>query len=87
MRTEQEMFPLIEQWQESGLTKKQFAKEHNIHEKTFLYWYYKYVGKTTSSKSKVQKASFIELQNNQPTEKNLHMEIVLENGVTIRIYK
>ncbi|MDA3883289.1 MAG: hypothetical protein PF481_08380 [Bacteroidales bacterium] len=87
MRTEQEMFPLIEQWQESGLTKKQFAKEHNIHEKTFYYWQYKYARKTTSSISKEQKASFIEIQNNQSTERNLHMEIALEKGVTIRIYK
>jgi len=86
MRTEQEMFPLVEQWQKSGLTKKQFALNHNINDKTFIYWHYKYIRKQSLPISDKKPISFIELEPYKQSQ-TLHLEIALENGVTVRIYK
>lgn len=36
------MFELIEQWQQSGLSQKQFIIEHDIKLATFGYWVKKY---------------------------------------------
>jgi hypothetical protein len=38
MSTQEKMFGVIEQWFNSGLTKKQFLIDHQISEATFNYW-------------------------------------------------
>ena len=39
---EQEMFSLIEKWQESNLNQQAFCQEHEITYSKFLYWLKKY---------------------------------------------
>lgn len=38
----QEMYDLVEQWHQSGMSQKQFSAEHNIKLPTFMYWVKKY---------------------------------------------
>jgi transposase-like protein len=42
VRTEVEMFPLVESWQKSGLTQKQFSQQHQISDQVFYYWVARY---------------------------------------------
>ena len=41
-RTEEAMFPLVEQWQSSGQTQKAFCGEHDISVSVFAYWLRRY---------------------------------------------
>jgi hypothetical protein len=41
-RTKEEMFPVIEAWQNSGLSKRAFCEEQGIVESVFFYWSKKY---------------------------------------------
>lgn len=41
-RTKEDMFPVIEAWQHSGLSKKSFCKQQGIIKSVFFYWYKKY---------------------------------------------
>jgi GT2 family glycosyltransferase len=41
-RTKEEMFPVVEAWQQSGLSKKSFCEEQVIIKSVFLYWVRKY---------------------------------------------
>ena len=36
------MFPLVESWQKSGLTQKEFSQQHQINEQVFYYWVSRY---------------------------------------------
>jgi len=42
MRTSEEMFPVVEHWQKSGMGKQRFAKKHGIGYGTFQYWCSRY---------------------------------------------
>ena len=37
-----QMFEMIEQWQQSGLTKKSFCEQQSIKHHSFFYWYRRY---------------------------------------------
>ena len=37
-----ELFHLVEKYQKSGLSQKQFCEEHHLPKATFLYWLKKY---------------------------------------------
>ena len=41
-RTREEMFPVVEAWQDSGLSKKAFCEERGIIKSLFFYWCKKY---------------------------------------------
>lgn len=41
-RTREEMFPVVESWQESGLSKTVFCKERGIIKSVFFYWCKRY---------------------------------------------
>ena len=42
VKTEVQMFPLVESWQKSGLTQKQFSQQPQISEQVFCYWVSRY---------------------------------------------
>ena len=41
-KTDREMYPLVEQWLESGETQLTFCDSHNLTISTFSYWVRKY---------------------------------------------
>jgi hypothetical protein len=47
MRTEEMMFPIVEQWKESGLSIKAFAAIQGLNNFSFQYWCKKYKAKNT----------------------------------------
>ncbi len=42
VKTEAEMFPLVESWQKSGLTQKAFSQKHQLTNQVFCYWIARY---------------------------------------------
>lgn len=56
VRTDQEMFPLVESWLESGLTQKQFSQQHGVSEHVFCYWVSRYRKGHPADKTKQQSA-------------------------------
>ncbi len=42
VKTAAEMFPLVERWQKSGLTQKEFSQQHGVSEHVFYYWVSRY---------------------------------------------
>lgn len=56
-RTAKEMFPLVKQYQSSGLNKTSFCDRHGLNLAVFHYWYRKY-----EEQKDEQAMSFIELE-------------------------
>ena len=42
VKTAAKMFPLVENWQKSGLTQKEFSQQHRISDQVFYYWVSRY---------------------------------------------
>jgi transposase-like protein len=38
MRTQETMFKIVEEYEKSGLSQKQFARQHELNLSTFTYW-------------------------------------------------
>jgi len=55
---EKEMFFIIEDWQRSKISQKQFCREHNLAYHHFHYWYRKYRDRQTAPAS----PAFLELK-------------------------
>jgi transposase-like protein len=56
----QQKLAMIEDWQQSGLSQKQYCLQHNIAYHTFYYWYKRY--RTASGDSTENKSPFVSLQ-------------------------
>jgi len=74
MRTQETMFKLVEEYENSGLTQKEFARQHEIKLPTFTYWLRK--------KRSTAASGFLELR--PPQELDDCLEIHYPNGVRIR---
>lgn len=75
-KTESEMYPLMERWEESLTPRTVFCEEHKIPLSTFSYWRSRYL------RSKEQEPSgFVKLE----PEWLLSLEIVYPNGVKVRL--
>ncbi|MHB2149757.1 IS66 family insertion sequence element accessory protein TnpA [Calditrichota bacterium LG25] len=74
----QEMFKIIEAYEQSGQTQRAFCKERELAFTTFLYWLRKY------RKEKTKSASFIPL-NILNRDSNSHYRIDLPNGIIIHL--
>jgi hypothetical protein len=58
----QQMFSIIEQWRQSGLTQKAYCIQNNIAYHVFHYWYKCYRDKRATSVNR--QSSFVQLQVN-----------------------
>lgn len=69
-RIKEAMYPIIEQWQSSGLNKQTFCDQHGIAKSVFFYWHKKY-------KADQEPGGFlpIKIGNNSPTSLVSKIEI------------
>jgi hypothetical protein len=77
------MFKLIEKWQKSELSQKQFSIENNLNVHTMSYWVQRY------NKSKISKTGFAALTfapEPEPANYSPKIEIELAGGIIVRIY-
>jgi len=81
MRTSEEMFPVVEDWLQSGLTQKSYSQQHQLPGHVLPYWVGKY--RKTQSATDQKTSSFIRLT--PPAAPSMHsIEIVLPTGVVVR---
>jgi hypothetical protein len=81
MRTAEEMFPVVEDWLESGLTQKEYSQQHQLAKHILPYWAGRY--RKTHPSSDQETCSFIRLST--PSAPSVDgMEVVLPTGVVIR---
>jgi hypothetical protein len=78
----QEMYNLVEQWQQRGISQKQFSDEHDIKLATFMYWVKKY---------RIQKQcepgfARVELSQHSLSSTTARIEIALADGLVVRIF-
>ena len=97
MSKKEQMFALVEQWRESGLTRTSFANQHGFGSESFNYWckkQYNEVVKPQSPikpplQSSVKSPDFIELASGldiNPKSQPIRMELELPGGIHIKIY-
>jgi len=78
----QQMFHHIEQWQQSGLSQKQYCGEHHLRYHVFHYWYKRY----RQARATPPEAGFLPLQLNAATLTGVHSELVLVDGRRLLFY-
>ena len=80
---ESAMFKLIEKWQKSELSQKQFSMENNLNVHTMSYWVQRY------NKSKISNTGFAAVTfapEPEPAICSPRIEIELAGGIVVRIY-
>lgn len=77
------MYELVQQWQQSGKTQKQFSEENHIRLHTFIYWVQKYRQSNTPDQGF---ASLTISQENGVVPSTPKVEIELTGGIVVRIY-
>ena len=83
IRTEKEMFPLVEEWLTSGLTQKEFGQRNGLALHIMPYWvarYRKVHGPTQPTPATA--TGFVQLSTPQATVSP--MEVALPSGAVIR---
>ena len=78
----QEMYNLVEQWQQSGVSQKQFSAENNIKRPTFMYWVKKY----RMNKQDDPGFARIDLSHHSLQSTMARIEIALADGLVVRIF-
>ena len=97
MSKKEQMFALVEQWRESGLTRSVFANQHGLGSQSFDYWCQKQNNEVVQPKSLVKTSPmsssrpsrFVELISDPdicPKPQLLRLELELAGGIRIRIY-
>lgn len=79
-RTSQEMYPLVEQWQQTDLTQKEFSAQHQITPHAFGYWVNKYRKEHEQKNTSASSGSFIALT----AQTTAGVEVIFPTGVMIR---
>lgn len=77
MSRQEEMFRLVEEYRNSGLSAKAFASKSNISNSTFGYWVRK-------KKSLEQNSGFVEIKPGK-TSGAMEVELIFPNGVQLRM--
>ena len=77
-----EMYNLVEQWQQCGMSQKQFSAEHNIKLPTFMYWVKKY----RMNKQDDPGFARVELSQHNFSSTTARIEIALADGLVVRIF-
>src|SRR5450759_325990 len=80
----EQMFKLIEQWQQSSLTQNAFCQQQSIKYHVFHYWYKRYREQHAGPQSNV--ASFVKLQIAKPATSG-SVEIYFPGGVRLLFHE
>lgn len=98
MGKKEQMFALVEQWRESGMTRKSFANQHGFESESFNYWCKKQYNevvkvdqliKIPSQSSRAAVPGFVELTSGldmNDQAQPVRMELELPGGIHIKIY-
>ena len=86
MDNKEEMFRFVEQWRDSGLTRRAFAIKNELKVSTFYYWCTKHYRDVLKPSKETSFVEFAELSN--PVNENIQPKVELEfpDGLRIKIY-
>ena len=86
-RTSVEMYPLVEAYISSSLSRIAFCQEHNLPVSALNYWQTKY-RKSMAPNPQKQSSSFLPVEVRKPESvaNQALMELVLESGIRLRFY-
>jgi hypothetical protein len=83
IRTESEMFPLVESWLKSGITQKEFSQRQGLAPHLMPYWVARYRKVHQPTQSTPTPASgFVQLSTSKATIN--YMEVAFPSGTVIR---
>ena len=80
-RNSQQMFPLVEQFEESKLTQKEFCSQYDLPLPVFQYWLKKF--RSISNKQPQPVFIPLDVSNEKPDDGLMHIR--LPNGIVITI--
>ncbi|NJO91971.1 MAG: hypothetical protein HC831_25625 [Chloroflexia bacterium] len=85
MMQQEKMYALVEQWESSGLSKKEFSLKEGVSYDSFLYWAQKYNREINLAKrSSCSREIFVPLQVEYPVNmQEQPVEITYPNGVKL----
>ncbi len=86
-RNEATMFALIANRDESGLSVKDFCKRYNLSAGIYYYWQKKYRDKNKQVDVKQGGFAVLQLDKLPGAAGNLSAELVLPNGIRVRLYQ
>lgn len=80
-RRASEMFPLIQEWEDSGLSQKAFCNAHEIKPHVFWYWLRRYrdQGPLVNRES----SGFVSVQKDRPSAESVMAEIIYPDGTRL----
>jgi transposase-like protein len=87
-RTSSEMYPMMELYEESGMTQKQFCEEMDLVPHAFTYWLTKYRKSKRSIENTDLAGKFVELEVEAPKMKSKllrYMRIKYPDGTLIEV--
>lgn len=82
IRTQKEMFPLVEEWLKSGITQKEFSQRHGLALHLMPYWVGRYRKAHPLTASTPATSKFIRVS--APEVTVTPMEVVLPSGAVMR---
>lgn len=80
-RTASEMFPLVELWQTSGQTQKEFCQEQGLKAHVFTYWLAKYRKQQTGEEVP---SGFVPIAIEEKGSQDYYAEIRYRDGTRLR---
>lgn len=91
-RSKQEIESLIEAWKKSGVSIKEFCREHNIAHSTFTTWLIKQRQEKNPKQKNIPKKAFIPIKVESSidafsSDHYPHVEVVLSSGAKVTFYK
>ena len=81
--TSRQMFEMIKEWQQSGLTQATWCRSHQIAYHRFHYWYKRFKGRLASS----AQSPFITLEVQQASSVPCYAEVVCADGRRILFHQ
>lgn len=84
LATRTEMFLMIEEWKQSGLSQKAFCREKNLRYYVFHYWYKVY--RDGKGEAQSGKPCFVPLHLEGTSSPHPAMELILVDGKRILFY-
>lgn len=82
IRSAEEMFPLIQEWERSGLSQKEFYSHHGIKSHVFRYWLRRYREEEEPAPKAAGSFVSVEMAEEQPGEAAL-VEVIYSDGTRL----
>lgn len=90
-RSSQEWLSLIQNWQDSNLSRKEFCKQHDVALSAFQYWLGKVGKDTTAVEGDGSATGFVPVSvkgtGNLPGSQSVLLELVLPDGRRVNFYE